>query len=1506
MNMLTRIRKEPSGSRFPFKPKNLRRAGAVVLVLLFGFYTGAIRMSAATNYYVDKNNPSANDSHAGTNPTQPWRTLGKAALTAVAGDTVTVIGGGIYDERVSPSNSGTAGNPIRFIAGAGTQPKVRGWSLAGKRYIVVSGFEVTNAGMSPDSGMSFLVSGSDHIEVANNYIHDTYGIAVRASVFDGGKATNLIVRNNRMAFIGPPGNRVVIIQCYCSSTLIEGNDMSHGEDFVQIWGNHNVMRNNNTHDGVASDTSGNRHLDAYQSYCFNSTAETMNYVLIENNVHANNPSSHDHFVINNQTDICGGSTTVIVRYNLVNLLGSAPFSMDLNHSGDYADNWKIYNNTVNNSTYNGGGTKALHHAAVLNATTAASLLNNIFVDAIAASSPAQMYVFKTGDSTSKGDYNLAYMSGGSITWASPIANEPHALLNRNPLFVGGNDFRLQAGSPARGSGGPLTTVASTDSGSGTTLRVVDAHFFQDGWAGVAPDQIAIGAAGNTAQISSINYSTNTITLATSISRSPGQPVSLFRNSSGTQVLYSAVDLGAFPYTPSGTDTIAPSISLTAPGSGATVSGASVTVAATASDNVGVVAVQFKLDGVNLGTEDTATPYSITWNTTTASNGSHALTAVARDAAGNQATSAPITVSVSNLVVDTTPPSIAMAAPTSGSTVSGNNVTIAANASDNVGVVGVQFKLDGVNLGAEDTATPYSIAWNTTTASNGSHALTALARDAAGNQSTSAITVSVNNPVVDATPPSIAISSPTNGSTVNGDSVTIAANASDNVGVVGVQFRLNGNNFGAEDTSSPFSINWNTNSSANGTYSLTAVARDAAGNQATSAVVSIAVNNTVSDTTAPTVSMTSPANGATVSGAGATLAATASDNVGVVGVRFRVNGNNLGAEDTSSPFSIIWNTTSTPNGTYSLTAVARDAAGNQATSATVSVTVNNDTTAPTVSISSPANGSTVSGTSVIVSAVATDNIGVVGVRFKLDGVDLGLEDTTSPYSVAWDSTDFTDDSHTITAVARDMAGNTTTSAAITVIIDNVQPTLIPYAILNLGAQTGAVTDTSTTQSTDYGRVLPDFGPMPAAEAIFGYRTGNILVSETGVPASEPENSGRIYVELSSLVKTGIALANSSNADAVVSFTFTDGAGKNVAAGSLTLPAKQQIAGFLDQSPFNGPSTMQGTFTFTSSPVPVSAIAIRGITNDRGEFLTTTLSATPLDQGLGGKLLTFPHLNLQIGWTAKVILINPTETQLTGTFQFFGQSSGSVPSPVAVRVGAVSNSRVSYTIPPRSEYHFTADASNAPSRIGSVVVTPTPNTPSPSGIGLTSYKNAQGITVSEVSVPASPSGSAFRTYVESSGIAGQIGSIRSVLSIHNTASATINLQMELRNMDGTPTGFSSSASLPAGGQLIGFIHEFFSKIPNNFRGVVRVTASGPAVVRGVRGRYNERGDLLVTAIPVSDEANSQAIPEVVFPHILSGSGYSTQLIIFSGTPGSGASGDIELLNQDGTPAEVEVLH
>src|SRR5205823_11866331 len=102
-----------------------------------------------------------------------------------------------------------------------------------------------------------------------------------------------------------------------------------------------------------------------------------------------------------------------------------------------------------------------------------------------------------------------------------------------------------------------------------------------------------------------------------------------------------------------------------------------------------------------------------WDTTTASNGSHSLTAVARDAAGNRATSEPVAVTVSNgAPADTTPPAVSITSPASGASVSGT-VTMTANASDNVGVVGVQFLLDGANVGAEVTAAPYSAPWDTT-------------------------------------------------------------------------------------------------------------------------------------------------------------------------------------------------------------------------------------------------------------------------------------------------------------------------------------------------------------------------------------------------------------------------------------------------------------------------------------------------------------------------------------------------------------------------------------------------------------------------------------------------------------------------------------------------------------------------------------------------------------------------------------------------------------------------
>ena len=309
--------------------------------------------------------------------------------------------------------------------------------------------------------------------------------------------------------------------------------------------------------------------------------------------------------------------------------------------------------------------------------------------------------------------------------------------------------------------------------------------------------------------------------------------------------------------PTGSDTTPPVVSMTAPGSGATVSGTAVTVSASASDAVGVVGVQFTLDGANLGAEDTSSPYSVTWNTTTASNTTHTLAARARDAAGNTTTATAVTVTVSN--TDNTLPTIAMTAPGNGTTVSGNNVTVSANASDNVGVVGVQFKLDGGNLGAEDTASPYAISWNTLSVSNGSHTLTATARDAANNVRTAtAVSVTVSN--ADTIAPLVSMTAPADGTTVSGNNVTVSASASDNVGVVGVQFLIDGVATGPEDKTAPYSVSWNTTATGNGPHSLAATARDAGGNSTTSASVGVTVNNPLAVTTNPVSGNTgSPVN-----------------------------------------------------------------------------------------------------------------------------------------------------------------------------------------------------------------------------------------------------------------------------------------------------------------------------------------------------------------------------------------------------------------------------------------------------------------------------------------------------------------------------------------------------------------------------------------------------------------------------------------------------------------------
>lgn len=181
------------------------------------------------------------------------------------------------------------------------------------------------------------------------------------------------------------------------------------------------------------------------------------------------------------------------------------------------------------------------------------------------------------------------------------------------------------------------------------------------------------------------------------------------------------------------DTTAPTVSASETGTSGTI-----TLSATASDNVGVTNVEFYIDGVLKGS-DASSPYSLTLDSTTLSNGTHSLTAKAFDAAGNSSTSTAVSFSINNVSADTTAPTVSASATGSSGTIS-----FAATASDNVGVTNVEFYVDGVLKGS-DASSPYSLSLDSTTLSNASHSLTAKAYDAAGNVATSAVvSFTVNN------------------------------------------------------------------------------------------------------------------------------------------------------------------------------------------------------------------------------------------------------------------------------------------------------------------------------------------------------------------------------------------------------------------------------------------------------------------------------------------------------------------------------------------------------------------------------------------------------------------------------------------------------------------------------------------------------------------------------------------------------------------------------------------
>ena len=287
--------------------------------------------------------------------------------------------------------------------------------------------------------------------------------------------------------------------------------------------------------------------------------------------------------------------------------------------------------------------------------------------------------------------------------------------------------------------------------------------------------------------------------------------------------------------------------------------------------------------------------------------------------------------------------------------------------------------------------------------------------------------------------------PADGATLAGASY-LDALAADGPGVTNVAFEVTGGTLSnhvvatATPTFYGWLVKWNTASVSNGAYSLQSVATDAANNTDTSEPITVTVHNQP-----PTTSVLIPSAGASLSGGAALLDASASSALGIASVTYEVSGNGLTdkviATGTPTLYGYLaqWNTTAVPNGIYSLVSVATDTVAETTTSASVSITVDN--APPTTAVLIPSTGTTQSGTTALLDANSSAN--VTTVTYELSGGPSNLSDqviaTGSPtyygWLAQWNTTAVLNGSYSLVSVASYLNGVSTTSAPVTINVNN---------------------------------------------------------------------------------------------------------------------------------------------------------------------------------------------------------------------------------------------------------------------------------------------------------------------------------------------------------------------------------------------------------------------------------------------------------------------------------------
>ena len=573
------------------------------------------------------------------------------------------------------------------------------------------------------------------------------------------------------------------------------------------------------------------------------------------------------------------------------------------------------------------------------------------------------------------------------------------------------------------------------------------------------------------------------------------------------------------------DPTPPSVTITTPASTPTYTTlATANLAGTASDNIAVALVEWRNNGASYATASGTTSWTVTGVALVA--GTNTIDIRATDTAGN--------TFVKTVVInrDNVAPSISISLPASNPFyTTAASIGMSGTSSDNTGVNLVDYQVNGGAFTAASGTTSWTISAVSLVA--GSNTVNVRATDLAGNTMIASTTI-----IRDNTPPTVSIT--TNGGAnfaTNTTPLALAGTSSDNFVVSSVTWTNNGGG----STAATGTTSWTASVPlASGNNAIVVTATDAAGNTATASIT------VTLDQVAPTVTITAPTSAATYYTATTpltTLAGTASDNVLVANVQYRVNG---GAFTATGGTVSSWNVPSIAlsAGSNTVDVKATDTAGNTFTK---TLTVVLDTSAPSAAITSPAsNPAYVTSSPVAMAGTASDNFLVALVEWRVVPGAFAAASGTTSWTVG--SVPLAAGSNTIEIRATDGAGNTFVTSTV-IILDNQAPTV---AITTNG---GANFTTNAT-------------PL----ALAGTASDNFLVSQV-----QWSDNGGSYSAATGTTSWTASVPLVAGANAIV-VRATDGAG-NQSTASITVTYSTTAPTVTITIPTTNPSFVTGSSTIT---------------------------------------------------------------------------------------------------------------------------------------------------------------------------------------------------------------------------------------------------------------------------------------------------------------------------------------